>query len=51
MTVVAEGIETIQQLELLKHFKCDIGQGYYYSKPVVPEALEKLADQSLRSIV
>ncbi|QEK17583.1 putative signaling protein [[Clostridium] hylemonae DSM 15053] len=31
---VAEGIETKQQLEFLKSLSCDIGQGYYFSKPV-----------------
>ncbi|MEH6469700.1 MAG: EAL domain-containing protein [Halopseudomonas sp.] len=31
--VVAEGIETEQQYELLKHAKCDIGQGYLFAKP------------------
>ncbi|KMZ54673.1 bifunctional diguanylate cyclase/phosphodiesterase [Dorea sp. D27] len=31
---VAEGIETEQQLEFLKSLSCDIGQGYYFSRPV-----------------
>ena len=34
MSVVAEGIETKQQLNLLKQMGCDFGQGYYFSKPV-----------------
>ncbi len=34
MTVVAEGVETKEQLEILRSFDCDIIQGYYYSKPV-----------------
>lgn len=36
MTVVAEGIETREQLELLRGFGCDCIQGYYYSKPLPP---------------
>ncbi len=32
--VVAEGIETQQQLDLLKSKKCNIGQGYFFSRPV-----------------
>jgi diguanylate cyclase (GGDEF)-like protein/PAS domain S-box-containing protein len=32
--IVAEGIETLQQLELLIQYNCDIGQGYYFSPPV-----------------
>ncbi len=31
---VAEGIETEGQMELLIQYGCDIGQGYYFSKPV-----------------
>ena len=32
--VVAEGIETELQLELLTNSGCDYGQGYYLSKPL-----------------
>ncbi|MCJ7856240.1 EAL domain-containing protein [Lachnospiraceae bacterium NSJ-143] len=36
--VVAEGIETHEQLEFLKNVGCDYIQGYIYSKPLpVPE--------------
>lgn len=36
--VVAEGIETREQLEFLKQTGCRMAQGYYYSKPLpVPE--------------
>ncbi len=34
MYVVAEGIETLQQVELLKNSNCDAIQGYFYSKPL-----------------
>ncbi|MDV4149767.1 GGDEF and EAL domain-containing protein [Clostridium sp. AL.422] len=34
LLVVAEGVETNEQLEYLKKSKCDIIQGYYFSKPV-----------------
>lgn len=34
MEVVAEGIETIEQLEFLRSIKCNYGQGYYYSRPL-----------------
>lgn len=34
MQVVAEGIETSEQYELLCHFDCHIGQGYLISKPI-----------------
>lgn len=32
--VVAEGIETIEQLQKLKHLGCHLGQGYYFSRPI-----------------
>ena len=35
--VIAEGVETEEQLMLLKERGCDIIQGYYFSKPVPPE--------------
>ena len=34
MQVVAEGIETAEQLELLRALHCDYGQGYYFSRPL-----------------
>ena len=34
MDVVAEGVETVEQLEVLKDYKCNIIQGYLFSKPV-----------------
>lgn len=30
----AEGIETEEEMELLKEYQCDCGQGYYFSRPV-----------------
>ena len=36
-SVVAEGVETEEQLNLLREWKCDIIQGYYYSKPLAPD--------------
>ena len=34
LKVVAEGIETREQLDLLREIGCDLGQGYYFSKPM-----------------
>ncbi|WAL59402.1 two-component system response regulator [Thermocoleostomius sinensis] len=34
MSVVAEGIETLEQLTLLKHLNCELGQGYLFSAPL-----------------
>lgn len=42
MNVVAEGIETVDQLKVMKEKKCDIVQGYVYSKPLSSTDLENL---------
>lgn len=42
LTVVAEGVETIEQLEVLKSEKCDLAQGYFYSPPIPAHELEKM---------
>jgi EAL domain-containing protein (putative c-di-GMP-specific phosphodiesterase class I)/CheY-like chemotaxis protein len=39
MKVVAEGVETIDQLAFLRKIGCDIVQGYYFSRPLAPKAL------------
>ena len=39
MNVVAEGIETKQQLEALRKLGCDLGQGFWFSAPLEPEAV------------
>jgi diguanylate cyclase (GGDEF)-like protein len=44
MTVVAEGIETREQLEALIEMGCDTGQGFYFSRPVDPGAAAKLLE-------
>ncbi len=41
LNVIAEGIEEHSELEYLKTSQCDIGQGYYFSRPVGVEVLEK----------
>lgn len=32
--IIAEGIETVEQLELLTNLECDYGQGYLFSRPL-----------------
>ena len=34
MNVIAEGIETQTQLELLRELRCPLGQGYLFAKPL-----------------
>ena len=38
LKVVAEGIETREQLDMLREIGCDLGQGYYFSKPMDADA-------------
>ena len=40
MTTVAEGIETAGQAALMATLRCDRGQGYLFSRPLVAEDLE-----------
>jgi predicted signal transduction protein with EAL and GGDEF domain len=42
MMVVVEGIETYHQLKRLNGLKCDLGQGYLFSKPIVAKAAENI---------
>ncbi len=42
MSVIAEGVETHTQLELIKQMGCEFGQGYYFSPPLNAAAAELL---------
>jgi EAL domain-containing protein (putative c-di-GMP-specific phosphodiesterase class I) len=42
LIVIAEGVETERQLEVLRSMGCDRGQGYLMGRPSRPDALEEL---------
>ena len=42
MDVVAEGVETKEQLKMLRQLGCEYGQGYYFSKPLGAEEAERI---------
>jgi len=42
LTVVAEGVETAEQRDVLREIACDEIQGYYFSRPVPPEQVTPL---------
>ncbi|CAN5396998.1 hypothetical protein BH11PSE11_BH11PSE11_39380 [soil metagenome] len=42
LRVIAEGVETIEQLQFLRRHGCDEMQGFYFSRPVEPEAFAAL---------
>jgi EAL domain-containing protein (putative c-di-GMP-specific phosphodiesterase class I) len=44
LTVVAEGVETLDQLEHLQALSCDVVQGYHFSRPLPAAALEAWVD-------
>ena len=50
MDTVSEGVETLQQLNQLKAMGCEFGQGYLFSKPLEPKAIESIFNQYPRSI-
>lgn len=47
LKVIAEGVETKEQLDFLRAHGCDEIQGYYFSRPLPLIELEKLHQQSL----
>ncbi|MES3025193.1 MAG: EAL domain-containing protein [Pseudomonadota bacterium] len=48
LSVIAEGVETAEQLAYLRGHGCDEMQGYYFSKPVPAEAFERLLREHTR---
>ncbi len=46
LAVVAEGVETQEQWDLLQKMGCDYAQGYLMSKPIAAEAVSELLRQS-----
>jgi diguanylate cyclase (GGDEF)-like protein/PAS domain S-box-containing protein len=47
LRVIAEGVETGEQLDYLRSIGCDEVQGYFFSRPVPPPALEEFLHQWL----
>jgi EAL domain-containing protein (putative c-di-GMP-specific phosphodiesterase class I) len=41
LKVIAEGVETSDQLDMLKTMNCDYGQGYLFSRPLPATEFEK----------
>lgn len=46
LTSVAEGVETIEQVDRLKSLGCDYIQGFYYSKPLSVDDFEKYLNKN-----
>ena len=46
LKVVVEGVEVREQVEFLKQFNDCIIQGYYFSRPILPDALEEMLKEN-----
>jgi EAL domain-containing protein (putative c-di-GMP-specific phosphodiesterase class I) len=51
MRVVAEGIETREQLAMLREQHCPEGQGFYFSHPLMAERIAPLLKRDRRHVV
>ena len=51
MDVVAEGVETWNQLQFLRTHNCDHIQGYYFSQPLPPDDFIQLLDRDLSELL
>ena len=45
LNVVAEGVETAEQLAMLRKLRCEYAQGYYFSKPVTADEAGALLEK------
>ncbi len=51
MEVIAEGIEEVYQFRMLMEMGCDAVQGYLFSKPVNPEKIVRIYEESFEEVV
>ena len=50
-SVIAEGVETIQQLEFLRAHGCDEGQGHYFSRPTGAQQFAHLLEMPCQQLI
>ena len=46
--IICEGVETEEQVDFLKHSKCDTAQGFFYAKPVPIADFEDMLENGIR---
>ncbi|MDQ2746534.1 MAG: bifunctional diguanylate cyclase/phosphodiesterase, partial [Acidobacteriota bacterium] len=51
LETIAEGVETVSQISALTGLACELGQGYYFAKPLVVSDVEKLFVNEYLSVV
>ncbi|MBW9258645.1 MAG: EAL domain-containing protein [Candidatus Thiodiazotropha sp. (ex. Lucinisca nassula)] len=47
LEVIAEGVETEDQLKQLQNMKCDLAQGFLFNKPITAEAFTSMLQDSV----
>jgi EAL domain-containing protein (putative c-di-GMP-specific phosphodiesterase class I) len=47
LDVIAEGVETLEQADLLKELQCKYAQGFFFSKPINAEDVQRLLAKTL----
>jgi PAS domain S-box-containing protein len=47
LRVIAEGVESLRQLELLHRLGCSVMQGFLFSRPILPDDLERWREQTV----
>jgi len=45
--IIAEGVETVEQYNLLRELNCEIAQGYLFSKPVNADEISKFLNSNI----
>jgi diguanylate cyclase (GGDEF)-like protein len=50
LRVIAEGVETVAEVEFLRAHHCDAAQGYYFSRPVPPDQFGKLLSRGMPDV-
>jgi EAL domain-containing protein (putative c-di-GMP-specific phosphodiesterase class I) len=48
LNVIAEGVESAEQLQILRKLRCEFAQGYYFCKPVPADEAEALLEKHPR---
>ena len=51
LEIVAEGVETREMVDELKRLNCEMGQGYYFSRPIPIHEFEQKFDKNQKQVV